>query len=83
MSTHWLPPFTHRDRWNQQQAACGEYVPAKAHSVTPTCEECAKYLAQDQQLDAELDATFADQPSDPAFEVKHIDYDPTRGRPRR
>lgn len=80
--THWLPPFTYRDRWNQQQAACGEYVPAKEHSAEPTCAECAKYLSQDRALDDALEATFADAPSDPALEVKHIDFDPTCGVPR-
>lgn len=61
MSTHYIPAFTHRDRWNQEQAVCGEWVDAKAHTNEPTCVECQQFLAQKATLDAELEATFADE----------------------
>lgn len=60
MSTHYIEYFTHRDRWNQQRAACGEYVDAKRHSNEPTCPECVTYVTRRAALDQEIDATFSD-----------------------
>lgn len=77
--THWLPPFTTRDKRGRQQSACGEFIDLKQHSNSPSCAECATYLAKDTALDAELDATFA-EPFDPSMEVRHVDFDPTRGQ---
>jgi hypothetical protein len=50
--THWIPPFTHAIR-GQQRAICGQMVETRQFSTEPSCAECAAYLVQTAEDDAE------------------------------
>lgn len=58
-----------------QRALCGELVEQIALSETPTCQDCAAALAQE---DRDFQALL-DEPSDPALLVRPVHFNPTDG----
>lgn len=77
MISHWIPPFTRR-RGREQAAFCGVWVTEAQYSCEPTCPNCRALLEADAE---QLEALRA-MPSDPALLVRHVDFDPTGGKPR-
>lgn len=66
-ATHYIPSFTRpgRDRWNQQQAVCGEWVDVTDHTNEPTCATCAAWLVQDNSETLDDDEPDLNQRHDP------------------
>ncbi len=57
--THYIVAFAPIFRGKaprRQQAACGTYVETSRHSNEPTCDQCAAWLEQEAESEAE---TFA------------------------
>jgi hypothetical protein len=73
--THAIPPYAERNG-RFRRALCYQWVGASDHSHTPTCEQCARLLA-DEDDGKTAEELFGDgSDSDP---VVHRDYDPITG----
>ncbi len=59
MVTHYIPAYTVRNG-TKQQAICGLFIGAAAHSIEPTCHTCSGWLTDALKEERRLEEQFGD-----------------------